>query len=138
MHYYLKGHIQGYGKYNELTSKGVDPRELFDDVEDTRESPDCINTDIVIERCNDVAEEADQQAIESSNDLYLIPTRRHVRHSENDPHPTCNQALDRESMRTRSSMLSLISLPTEFEDNTRNNVVIIVCIYSMNHLTPII
>ena len=31
---YVKGCVQGYGNYENLTSSGLDPTELFDDVED--------------------------------------------------------------------------------------------------------
>ena len=117
--------MQGYGNYEELTLCGVDPRALFDDIEDTARSPDFITTDTVIEECNDAVAEANQQAIESLDDINLIPiqkTRKHVRirHSENDPSP---QVLDGESIHTTHSMLSLISMPNEFEDDTRINAV---------------
>lgn len=115
----MKGHVQGYGSYDELTSSGVDPRELFDDIKDTGSLQDFITTDVVIEECNDVVEEAYQQDIISADD---IPKERTIRsrHSENDPSPTFE---DEGSMYTTPSMLSLISIPDQFEDIKRINVV---------------
>ena len=117
----MKGRVQGYGNYEKLTSSGVDPRELFDDIEDV-ESPNFVATEIVMEECSDSAEEADQQNIKISDDIYLIPTektRRRVR-SENDLVPAFNQICDARSINTTPSMFSLISMP---EDNTRINIV---------------
>ena len=137
---YLKGCIQGYGNYDELTSCGVDPRELFDDMEDAKRLPDFVTTDTVIEEHNNVVEEANQQAIESSDDINLIPIqkiRKHVRlrHSENDPSITFNQMLDGASMHTTPSMFSLISMPNEIEDDTRINAVTAYLLLSNNNFT---
>ena len=122
--YYLKGCVQGYGSYEELTSSGVDPRELFDDIEDV-ESPNFVATEIVMEECRDTVEEADQQSMKSSNDMLLIPTEktRQCVRSENDHVPAFTQVCDRGSVYTTPSMLSLISMPNKLDDNTRTNTV---------------
>jgi len=127
----LKGCVQGYGNYKELTSSGVDPTELFDDVEDSSsKSPDLLQPDIVIEECNDVVEEggADQENIKSPDHVYLLPTekaRRRVRlrHSESNADPTFDSALDGGSIYTAPSLYSLVSMPNEFEENKMINVV---------------
>ena len=78
----MKGCIRGYGNYEELTSSGVDPTELFDDIENCGKSPDLVQPDIVIEECDDVIEEADQQEIKIEDHTHLVipdgKARRHV------------------------------------------------------------
>ena len=131
--YYLKGCVQGYGSYEELTSSGVDPRELFDDIEDV-ESPNLITTDVVIEDYNDVVEETDQNDISSSGGMHLLPadkTRKRSRYSEYDPGLT-NQVLGESSMYTTPSMFSLISMPNKIESNTRIDMVSLV--FSLNKI----
>ena len=102
----------------------VDPRELFDDIENV-DTPNFVATEIVMEECSDIVEETDQQNIKCSDDIHLIPiekTRQRVR-SENDPVPAFNQICDRGSVYTTPSMFSLISMPNKLEDNTRINIV---------------
>ena len=118
--------MQGYGNYDELTSSGVDPRELFDDIdENSGKPPDLTIPDVIIEEC-DVVE--DQPEMKSSDGMQLIPvekTKRNVRlrHSEGAPDPTFNQLCDGGSIYTTPSMLSLISMPSKSEDNARVNIV---------------
>ena len=116
--YYLKGCVQGYGNYDELTSSGVDPTELFDDIEDCKESPDVVLPDIVVEECDDVVEEADQQDIKSPDHIHLLPiekARRRVRsrHSESSNGPNFDQNFDplseEVSLCTAPSLFSLVS-----------------------------
>ena len=76
----MKGCVRGYGNYEELTTSGVDPTELFDDVEDSRKSPDFVQPDIVIEECDNVVEETDQQDIESPDHMYPLPIEKTGRH----------------------------------------------------------
>ena len=48
----LKGCVQGYGNYEELTSIGVDPAELFGNIENCGKSPDLVlseEPDIVLD-----------------------------------------------------------------------------------------
>ena len=45
LHIYIKGCVRGYGKYDDLTSSGIDPRELFDDIEDI-EIPNLTTTNV--------------------------------------------------------------------------------------------
>ena len=120
--------MQGYGNYDELTSSGVDPRELFDDMDDNSgKPPDLAIPDVIIEECDDVVEE-DQPVMKSSDGMQLIPvekTKRNVRlrHSEGAPLTTFNQLCDGGSIYTTPSMLSLISMPSKSEDNARVNIV---------------
>ena len=123
--FYLKGCVQGYGNYNELTTSGIDPRELFDDIEDV-ELP---TVEVTIEGCNDAVEEGDQKSISSSDHVHLLPTqkiRRHFgsRQLGNDPDSTFNQMLGERSIHTTPSMFSLISMPNGSEANMGINVVI--------------
>ena len=114
----MKGCVRGYGNYEELTSSGVDPTELFDDVEDNSiESPVLVRPDIVIEESENVKEEMDKLDIKSPDHIHLLPiekARRRVRlrHSESDIDPT---GLEGGSIYTAPSMFSLISLPSEHE-----------------------
>jgi len=85
----LKGCVRGYGNYEELTSSGVDPTELFDDIEDSSsKSPDLLQPDIVIEECNDVVEGgANEEDIKIPDHNHLLPiekTRRRVRSKHSD------------------------------------------------------
>ena len=116
---YLKGCVQGHGNYEELTSYGVDPRELFDDMEDVERLSDYVTIDNVIEEGSNAVEEANEQTV---NLLPKQMTSNHVRlrHFENDPGP---QMLDGGSIHTTPSMLSLISMPNQFEDDTGINEV---------------
>ena len=114
----LKGCVRGYGNYEELTSSGVDPTELFDDIEGSRKSPDLIQPDIVIKEYDDVVEEAEsQQDIKSPDHIQLIPiekARRHVRsqHSESNAEPSFDPALDDAS--------TTPSLFLDFDENDKN------------------
>ena len=120
----LKGCVQGYGSYDMLTSSGIDPRELFDDMQNTEQLPHLIATEILIEECDDAAQEADQQNIED-DDMHLLPimkTKAHAesRHSENNLDSSFNQILDGGSIYTTPSMFSLISMS---ENCARMNMV---------------
>ena len=123
----MKGCVQGYGNYNELTSSGVDPRELFDDIEENSgKLSDLITPNIVLEERDDVGEE-DQQEIKGLDDMHLISVekaRRNVRvkHSEDDL-VLFNHLHDGGSLCTTPSMLSLISMPSKSEDNVRVKMV---------------
>jgi len=128
----LKGRVQGYGNYDKLTSSGVDPTELFDDIEDgSSKSPDLVQEDVVIEECNDVVEEADQENIKSPDHVNLLPiekARRRVRskHSENNADPNFDPVFDEGSIYTSPSLFSLISLPDNLDktDKTDKNKVV--------------
>ena len=128
MFYYLKGRVQGYGSYKELTTSGINPRELFDDMKDV-ELPHIATTD-VIEECSDVVEEIGQLNINSSGNVQPLPTqgaRKFVesKHLTNDLGPAVNQMLDEESIYTTPSMFSLISMPNKLDSNIRIPEVII-------------
>ena len=117
----MKGCVRGYGNYEELTSSGVDPTELFDDIKDSIKSPDLVQSDIVIEECDDVVEEADRQDIKSPDHIHLLPiekeARRRVRlrHSESDTGYNFDPVFDEGSVYTTPSLLSLVSIPDEFD-----------------------
>ena len=120
--------MKGYGNYEELTSSGIDPKELFDDVQDIERLPDLITPVVVIEDCNDVVEEASQNDVASSDNMHLLPIDRArkrvgLRNSESNCSPTFNPTLDGVSISTTPSMFSLISMPNESEGNMRINVV---------------
>ena len=121
----MKGCVRGYGNYEELTSSGVDPTELFDDIENSIKSPEFVPPDIAIEEFDDEEEESDQQDIKSSDHIHLLPiekeARRRVRsgHSESDTDQTMNLMLEGGSVYTAPSMFSLISQPNECEDNKK-------------------
>ena len=125
---YLKGRVQGYGSYDELTTSGINPRELFNDTEDS-ELPHITNTDIV-EECSDVVEEIDKLNINSSDNVQLLPAQKNrkfveSKQLENDPGLAANQMLDEVSIYTTPSMFSLISMPNKHDSNIRIHEVII-------------
>ncbi|XP_065919840.1 ATP-binding cassette sub-family C member 4-like [Dysidea avara] len=107
-----EGCVQGYGNYEELTSSGVDPTELFDDVEDNRKSTDLVAPDIVVEECDDVTEETDEGTERRSSHAQLLPvekTRRRVR-SKHFESEHAFPVLDEVSLHTTPSMFSLVSM----------------------------
>ena len=71
----MKGCVRGYGNYEELTSSGVDPTELFDDIEDSIKSPDLVEADIVIEEFDDAADQQDI-IIKSPDHTHLLPVEK--------------------------------------------------------------
>ena len=113
----MKGCVRGYGNYEELTSSGVDPTELFDDIEDSIKSPDLVPPDIVIEECDD-EEEGDQQDIKSPDHIHLVPIEKarkrvRARHPESHPGPSLDPNFDglseEISLFTAPSLFSLVS-----------------------------
>ena len=120
----MKGCVQGYGNYNELTTSGIDSRELFDDTANV-EPPNLPSTDIAVEGCEDDLEESYEQNIRSSYHKHLLPTQKTTkqvrsRHAGNDHGSTFDQM----SIYTTPSMLSLISMPNDPEANMGVNAVI--------------
>ncbi|XP_065919849.1 ATP-binding cassette sub-family C member 4-like isoform X2 [Dysidea avara] len=99
-----EGCVQGYGNYEELTSSGVDPTELFDDVEDNRKSTDLVVTDIVVEECDDVTEETDKNK----------KPKRYCRTLDVESH---FPVTDDVSLLTAPSLVSIPSHLDEFDDN---------------------
>ena len=118
----LKGCVRGYGNYEKLTSSGVDPTELFDDIEGSSKSPDLADPNVEIED----EEEADPQDIKSPDHIHLLPpiekARRRVKlkASESNADPTFDPLFDEGSVYTTPSLFSLISIPDE---NVKNKVV---------------
>ena len=122
----MKGCVRGYGNYEELTSSGVDPTELFDDIEDSIKSPDFVPPD---EECDDVIEEeSDQQDIKSPNHIHPLPTvvelRRRFR-SESDTGSNFDPVFDEISIYFTPS---LVSIPDDdfYEKNKNKNQVLVV------------
>lgn len=113
--------MQGYGNYEELTSSGVDPTELFDDIEeDSMKSPNLVQPHIVAEECNDEIE-SDEQDIKSPDHIHLLPiekARRRVRlrHSESNDY-NFDPVFGEGSVYTSPSLFSLVSIPEKDEDN---------------------
>ena len=112
--YYLKGCVQGYGSYDKLTTSGIDPKELFDDIEDNKLS----STDVIIEESYDAIEESNQRDVKSLDYIQLLPENTIF---------SFNQTLDRGSIHTTPSMFSLISMPS---GNIRINTVTNCTIYT--------
>ena len=112
-----QGCVQGYGNYEELTSSGVDPTKLyFDDVEDKRKSADLVLPDIVVEECDDVTEETDEEPERKSNHAQLLPvekTRRCVRSKYLQYDHQFNPVIDVVSLCSIPSIFSLMSIPDD-------------------------
>ena len=121
----MKGCVRGYGNYEELTSSGVDPTELFDDVaieNNSMKSPNLVQPDIVIEESRDnldvEEEDADKQYTKSSDHLHLLPiekAKRHVASIHSDSiagfnfDPNFDGLLEEVSLFIGPSLLSLVS-----------------------------
>ena len=111
----MKGCVRGYGNYQELTSSGVDPTELFDDIEDCGKSPDLVQPDIVIEECDDVVEETDsQQDIMSPDHIQLLPIEKarkrfRSKHFDSNVDPNFDGLSEEVSLFTTPSLFSLVS-----------------------------
>ena len=108
---------------------------MFDDIGDT-ESPNLTTTNVIMDECNNVLKNANQQDYGSSDHVHLLPTgkarrRAESSHSGDDSIPTFSQLLDGGSVYTRPSLFSLISIPGEVEDNTGSNAVVICNSYNM-------
>ena len=116
-----------------MTSSGIDPKELFDDVKDSENLPHSITTDIdsIAKGCNVRAEEMNQQDVTDTIDAPSIeePKRyTELRHFKGDLDSNFNQAMDEGSICTTPSMYSLISMPN-ISSCARINVVTIFILY---------
>ena len=125
----MKGCVQGYGNYEELTSSGIDPTELFDDIEGSIESPDL---DVIVEEFDD---DADQQDIMNKipDHTHLLPVekaRRRIGHakpsgSSIDPDNfgiKFDAVLEEMSLTTGPSLHSLTSAITEDQQISETKV----------------
>jgi len=110
----LKGCVRGYGNYDKLTSSGVDPTELFDDIKDCGMSPDLVQPDIVVEECEDT----NQEDIKSLDHTHLLPIekkRRCIRSKQTKSNhgsifdSNCDPLSEEISLYTTPSLFSLIS-----------------------------
>ena len=108
--------MQGYGSYEQLTSSGLDPTELFDDIEqDGYTKP----PDVSVEYG-----ETEQESGSGHDNVHLLPVeraRRRVRlgHSENDEGDV-DLKLEEASLYTTPSLYSLISVHDNIESIRRN------------------
>ena len=101
---YFKGYVQGYGNYEKLTSSGLDPTELFDDVEDHVPYPMASNQG---GQCDDVM-------LQESDSHHLIS---HVKSDHGLDINLCTK-LEEVSLHTTPSLYSLISVHDDI-DNIR-------------------
>ena len=117
----MKGCVRGYGNYEELTSSGVDPTELFDDVEeDSLKSPTLVEPDIVIEESEDVEE--DKESIKSPDHIHLLPIEKEAKRRVRLQHPQTDDynfdsVLGEGSVYTTPSLFSLVSIPDKTNKN---------------------
>ena len=93
--------MQGYGDYEKLTSSGLDPSELFDDVEDQVLYPVAAN-------------QMDNDVMSCASDSHLIP---HVK-SDHSLNLNLGTKPEEISLYTTPSLYSLISVHNDI-DNIR-------------------
>ena len=99
-----------------MTSSGIDPKELFDDMKNTEDLKDT-EPHLITTNIDDIAKDCqkiDQQNITSDIDAPSteMPKRyMRSRHFEDNLDSNFNQALDAGSIYTTPSMYSLISMP---------------------------
>ena len=111
---FSQGCVQGYGDYEQLTSSGLDPTELFDDIEKDSTKP----PDIVVDECED-AVDTGRQSDGGQDNVHLLPVeraRKRVRlgHSESDE-TSVDLKLEEASLYTTPSLYSLISVHDDIE-----------------------
>ena len=70
----MKGCVRGYGNYEELTSSGVDPTELFDDVLYYEKLPDLVQP-----KQSDIVLENTEKGTRSSDNLHILSMQRRLR-----------------------------------------------------------
>ena len=135
----MKGCVRGYGNYEELTSSGVDPTELFDDIEeDTMKSPNLMQPDVVIEESVDVEEEeTDTLDIKSPDHIHLLSiekARRRVKSKHSGSYqgasfnPNFDGLLEEVSLFTGPSLLSLVSTHDNIDSIRGTKKVTILCV----------
>ena len=116
--FHLKGCVQGYGNYDQLTSSGVDPTELFDDIEDNNKSlNDMVVLDVVVEECEDTTGLDQVPANSRSQEhLHLLPVERARRRvkvglSRSSPNLSVDHVkLEEALLYTTPSLYSLVSI----------------------------
>ena len=121
----FKGCVQGYGNYNQLTSSGLNPTELFDDIEDNSSSGKPSQVAVL----QDDLEE-DMTKPENKNLIPVKKARRHFKSGQSESDPN-SLKLEEVSLHAASSLFSLISLHDdirEFETEVRTYVS---CIWKM-------
>ena len=114
----MKGCVRGYGNYEELTSSGVDPTELFDDIEGSIKPPDLLPPDEECdEECDDIVEEEpDQQDSKSLDHIHPLPIITELRRRVRSESVTSNfdPVFDEVSLYNTPS---LVSIPDDFDKN---------------------
>ncbi|XP_065887047.1 ATP-binding cassette sub-family C member 4-like isoform X2 [Dysidea avara] len=109
-----EGCVQGYGSYEQLTSSGMDPTELFDDIEkDSTKQPD-----IVVDECEDTTE-MNKESDKGGDNAHLLPIenfRKHTKLENSDSDkPSSDLELEGASLYTVPSLCSVISVHNETE-----------------------
>ncbi|XP_065916533.1 ATP-binding cassette sub-family C member 4-like isoform X2 [Dysidea avara] len=101
-----EGCVQGYGNYEELTSSGVDPTELFDDVEDNKKSADIIVQEVVANKSNHKMEMACQKVTECPDPLHEEEMRNRTPLVSDRDASTDSQSKQNTSLSSEASVLS--------------------------------
>ena len=127
----MKGCVQGYGNYEELTSSGVDPTELFDDIENSAKSPELVSSDFILEEFDDETNQQDTM-IKSSDHVQLLPVekaKRRVGHTKPEGNVNADNfgvkfdaVLEEMSLTTGPSLHSLVSAIPEEHQITETKV----------------
>ena len=127
----MKGCVRGYGNYEELTSSGVDPTELFDDIEGNTKSPELVSSDFILEEFDDETVQQDTM-IKSPDHVHLLPVekaKRHVGHARPEGNVNSDNfgikfdaVLEEMSLNTGPSLHSLVSAITEDHQITETKV----------------
>ena len=112
--------MQGYGNYAQLTSSGLDPTELFDDIEQDITKP----PDIVVDESEDILDIGQEsESGRGQDNVHLLPVERAKRrvrlgHSESDE-TSVDLKLEEQSLYTTPSLYSLISVHDDIESIRR-------------------
>ncbi|XP_065914062.1 ATP-binding cassette sub-family C member 4-like isoform X2 [Dysidea avara] len=105
-----QGCVQGYGNYNQLTSSGLNPTELFDDIEDNSSSGKPSQVAVL----QDDLEE-DMTKPENKNLIPVKKARRHFKSGQSESDPN-SLKLEEVSLHAASSLFSLISLHDDIRE----------------------
>ncbi|XP_065897567.1 ATP-binding cassette sub-family C member 4-like isoform X2 [Dysidea avara] len=115
-----EGCVQGYGNYAQLTSSGLDPTELFDDIEQDITKP----PDIVVDESEDTLDIGQEsESGRGQDNVHLLPVERAKRrvrlgHSESNE-TSVDLKLEEQSLYTTPSLYSLISVHDDIESIRR-------------------
>ena len=121
----MKGCVRGYGNYEELTSSGVDPTELFDDVLYYEKLPDLVQP-----KQPDIALENTEKGIRSSDNLHILSMQRRLRSTyfETNHDFIFDLEFDRSSKQVSLySTPSLFSLVTTYDRENKKVITSLIC-----------